>query len=224
MVGKRIVYADGHLKLSSCMTMKDCDGESGEFSLIDFGQYYYHLHTCNLKQINFDSLQLGIDAKRSFSFNKTESFSVELCFSIAMPSDDTSSSCQTLLCNNQYGLCLNAEGELCAWYENISSIYAASLEADQFYHAILNWDSNSKSLHLYLDGKLLQPRECEAPISSSTISRLLMGARYCGEKITDVFLGKLFGVKIYVHTDDFGIDQLISNYDKRAIVDRAAPH
>ena len=79
---------------------------------------------------------------------------------------------------------------------------------------------NSKSLHLYLDGKLLQPKECEAPISSSTISRLLMGARYCGEKITDVFLGKLFGVKIYVHTDDFGIDQLISNYDKRAIVER----
>ena len=80
MVGKRIVYADGQVKLSSCMTMKDCDGESGEFSLIDFGQYYYHLHTCNLEQINFDSFQLGIDAKRSFSFNRRNHFQSSYVF------------------------------------------------------------------------------------------------------------------------------------------------
>ena len=222
-LGKRIVYADGDLKLSSCMTMKDCGGESGGFCFIDFGQYYHRLSSCNLGQSSVGDLWLGIDARRSFSFDRKESFSIELCFSIAMPRDESASSCQTLLSNNQYGLWLNAEGILCAWYDNISCTYTPSMEANQFYHAVLNWDSNSNSLRLYFDGKLLQPNTCDAPVSTSTVSRLLFGARYYGEKIADVFSGKLFDIKIYAHTDDFGIDELISNYEKRAIVEKDNP-
>ena len=223
-LGKRIVQADGAFSLSSCRN--NVSNNSSNFNMVDFGQYYNNVDQMD-DIIKDDDMRkemiLGIDTKKSFSYNSSESFSVALYFSrnLLGGKDTTGSQLQTLVSNNKYGISIDANGNLYAWYDTTSCKYAQTPIKDiKFYHVVLNWNPNNKSLQLYLNGTMLKPDSNDLPASCSTISSLIIGARYYDKRLNERFYGKICEVRVYSGEDDNYINNILSNYENKEIAFR----